>query len=56
MTTHDLALDNLTVLRATHGNTSPDGGKIDYDSMYNQTNGFQDLSKHLNNVFKSNMN
>lgn len=35
MTTHDLALDNLDVLRATHGNTSPDGGKIDYDLMYN---------------------
>ena len=52
MTTHDLALDNLTVLRATHGNTSPDGGKIDYDLMYNHTNGFQDFVETFEQRFE----
>ena len=52
MTTHDLALDNLTVLRATHGNTSPDGGKIDYDLMYNHTNGFQDFVETFEQRFQ----
>lgn len=52
MTTHDLALDNLDVLRATHGNTSPDGGKIDYDLMYNHTNGFQDFVETFEQRFQ----
>jgi len=34
------------------GNTSPDGGKIDYDLMYNHTNGFQDFVETFEQRFQ----
>lgn len=43
MTPHDLAEDNLELLKATHGTTAPDGSKVDYDLMYNHSNGFEDF-------------
>lgn len=52
MTPHDLALDNLDILRNIHGTTSPDDGKIDYDLMYNHTNGYQDFVETFEQRFQ----
>lgn len=52
MTTDDIALISLGKLRVIHGETSPDGGKIDYDLMYNYTDGYQDFVETFEQRFQ----
>lgn len=52
MTTNLVAIDNVERLKAIHGEISPDGGKIDYELMYNHTNGYQDFVETFEQRFK----
>ena len=52
MTPHDLAVDNLDILKNIHGTTTPDGGTIDYDVMYNHSNGYEDFVETFEQRFE----
>lgn len=51
-TPHNLALVNLGKLKAIHGSTSPDGSEIDYDLMYNHTDGYEDFVETFEQRFQ----
>ena len=51
-TPHNTAYTNLLKLKAIHGETSPDGGKVDYDLMYNHTDGYQDFVETFEQRFQ----
>lgn len=52
MTSKKLALDNLAKLQVINGNSAPNGDQIEYELMYNYSNGLEDFAETFEQRFK----